>query len=1006
MVSGWSGPGVEQKTHPQAVPRAEWFRTFAESASVAVFVYARDRFLFVNPESARLTGYPPDELLRLDPRSLVHPDFHAALTGLDFSLPEPRLAARPTDLKIVRRNGEERWVAFTTAPIELDGTVVALGTAVDVTEGKRAQQALARRLDLENLLAEVSHAFLQVEPAKLDGAVIHALERITRATAADRCRLLRVASSGGDTFVCTHEWSRFDEGAAPSGAHMASISLPWSGPRLAAGKVVAILDAQRLPEDASGERQVAAAEGVQAALAVPMMVAGRLEGCLRLEVLGRPRRWRDADRRLLVLSADIVGSALHRQRALQDLQASRDWLELAQRAGRSIAWEWHAADDRILLSPHVAEVFGVDPDEVPQRGRELLAYVPREEHAMLAEAARRTFKLDEPYAVEHRVVPPGGPVIWLVVHGQAVRDATGWVVRMIGVSADITERKMAEAELQREKEYAQVTLASIGDGVIRTDAHGRIDFMNSAAQKLTGFSAVEATGRPVGEVYQVRDEATGSLLPNPVERCLTENRVLESSDPAALLRRGGSELSVHASAAPIRDDAGRTVGAVLAFQDVTRLRSLEREMAYLARHDPLTGLINRREFEDRLQEALRSVRAGGRRFALCYLDLDDFKIVNDTCGHGAGDQLLRQLASILADTIRPCDTVARLGGDEFAVLLTDCQIEDARQLADQLLAAVTRHRFAWDDRIFSVGVSIGVIPLVDPSATRAQLLSAADSACYVAKDRGRNQIYLSQPNDAELAARAVQMQWMERIGRAIEDGRLRLFRQPIVPLADDGESGLSEILLRLVDTDGTVFEARQFLTAAERFRLMPTIDRWVVEHAFAVLGRLHRAQRLRGASYAVNLSGQSLGERGFLDFVVTQLERHRVPGEAISFEITETSAITNMASAQSFMTALRARGCRFVLDDFGSGLSSFRYLSRLKLDFVKIDGAIVRAMLDEPVLWEMVASIHRIGRRMGLRTIGEWVERPEILDALRSIGVDFAQGYLLGPPAPLDETPL
>ena len=993
---------MQQRTQPQIVPGVEWFRTLAETASVAVFVYSRDRFLFVNPESARLTGYTVEELLRLDSRSLVHPDFHAAIPRLDDDPTEPRIAARPVELRIVCRNGEERWIAFTAARVELDGVRAGLGTAVDITEAKRAQQALARRLDLENLLAEVSHRFLQVEPADLDDAVIDALGRITRATGADRCRLLRTAP-GESSFACTHEWSRFGQERPPSGAHIASITLPWSGPRLASGKVVAIIDAQRLPDDASGELHVAAAEGVRAVLGVPMMVADRLDGCLRLEVLGRPRRWRDADRRLLVLSAAIVGSALHRHRALQDLQASRDWLELAQHAGRSIAWEWHPADDRILMSAHVAEVFGVDPTKVPSRGRELLSYVPRDEYPRLAQAARRTFKLDEPYAVEHRILIPDGGECWLVVHGQAVRDASGWVVRMIGVSADITERKQAEAELQREKEHAQVTLASIGDGVIRTDAHGRIDFMNPAAQNLTGFRTREASGRPVGEIYRVRDEATGRMRPNLVELCLGEGRVMETSDPVALLRHDGSELAVHDSAAPIRDASGRTVGSVLVFQDVTRLRSLEREMAHLALHDPLTGLINRREFENRLNDAIRALRRNGRRFALCYLDLDDFKIVNDTCGHGAGDELLRQLAGILTQSIRPCDTVARLGGDEFAVLLADCQIPDARRLADQLLGAVTRHRFAWEDRMFSVGASIGVIPLADPSATMAQLLSAADSACYVAKDRGRNQIYLSEPDDTELAARKVQMQWMERIGRALEDGRLRLYHQPIRSLSGSLSPSLSEILLRLVDVDGTVYEACQFMTAAERFRLMPTIDRWVVENALATLGRLHRQGRLNDVCYAVNLSGQSLGEQGFLEFIAGQLELHGVPGEAVSFEITETSAITNMAFAQKLIASLRQRGCRFVLDDFGSGLSSFRYLSRLEVDYVKIDGAIVRAMLDEPVLYEMVASIHRIGRRMGLKTIGEWVERDEILDALRLIGVDYAQGFLLAVPEPFQE---
>ncbi len=991
-----------RQTADRFVIGTEWFRTLAETASVAVFVYSRDRFLFVNPESARLTGHTVDEMLGMDPWSLVHPSSRDDVPRLDPDDRPPEAPAHPVELKIVRRDGEERWIAFTTTLVEISGQRAGLGTAVDITSAKRAQQALARRLELENLLADISHRFLRAGPAEIDTIVIDSIARITKAVGGDRGRLLR-RGPDGTCFVCTHEWSRFATAPVAPAEVLPEIVLPWSTGALQRGRTVAVEDASRLPDEAAVEREVASAEGVRAWLQVPVHLLDRLTGCLRIEVLGRPRRWRDEDRRLVRLVSQVIGSALQRHEALVELRASRDWLALAQGAGRSIAWEWDAVTDRMRVSHNTAEIFGVAPDQVPSLGRELLEFVPADDRAILSSAALRTFKLGERYTAEHRVVPPDGKARWLVVHGQAVRNADGRVVRMRGVSADITERKRAEEALEHEKELAQVTLASIGDGVIRTDLDGRVDLMNPAAEALTGIDGRQAVGRPVTEVYTVRDEATGRQRPSPVERCLREGRVVESSDPVVLVRHDGSELAVRDSAAPIRDPRGRLVGTVLVIRDVTRLRGLEREMAYLASHDPLTGLMNRREFRARLAQAVRSSERHGTHHALCYLDLDDFKIVNDTSGHGAGDELLRQLAEVLAESVRPCDTLARLGGDEFAILLANSPVGTARQLAESLLGAVSRFRFVWQDRVFAVGASIGVIPVTGSGATVGELLSAADSACYVAKDKGRNQIHLSEPDDAELAARRVEMQWMERIGRALEEGRMVLYSQPIMPLAAAGPPVMDEVLLRLVEHDGVVIEPVQFISAAERFRLMPTIDRWVIDRALATIADLGEDAERQGRCWALNLSGQSLGDDGFLDYVVGRMAAHDVAGSQLCFEITETAAISNMSAARRFIAGLKTRGCRFVLDDFGSGLSSFRYLSRLEIDYLKIDGAIVRNMVRDPVLHEMVASTHRIARRMSVQTIGEWVEQPSVLEALRALGVDFGQGYLLARPQPFGE---
>jgi diguanylate cyclase (GGDEF)-like protein/PAS domain S-box-containing protein len=529
---------------------------------------------------------------------------------------------------------------------------------------------------------------------------------------------------------------------------------------------------------------------------------------------------------------------------------------------------------------------------------------------------------------------------------------------------------------------------------VRTDAEGRVDYLNPVAEQLTGHSLASALGRPLAEIYDVVDEATGQPRPNPVELCLAEGKVVVLPGHSRLRRADGEEFAVRDSAAPIRDGAGVPRGAVLVVQDVTQLRGLEREMVYLARHDSLTGLITRRELERQLETALASAAEGTRHHALCYLDLDEFKLVNDTCGHVAGDELLRQITALLAAQVREADVIARLGGDEFGVLLYDCSLEGAGAVAEKLCRTVRKFRFTWEDRAFDVGVSIGVVPINTESGTLSQVLSAADAACYVAKEQGRNRAHLYQPDDRAVAERYGEMQWVQRINRGFEENRFRLYSQPIMPLAGGPE--MAEILLRLVGEDGQLLPTPSFIAAAERYHLIRNIDRWVVDAA------LDRIPEVPGDRiFTINLSGQSLGDPAFLDFVLGRVRRGRVPPQRICFEITETATIANLGRARQFILVLKELGCRFVLDDFGSGLSSFAYLQSLPVDFLKIDGEFVRHLPSDPVQRALVEAIHNVGHLMGLVTIAESVESEAAAIALREIGVDYAQGFWLGMPAPL-----
>jgi diguanylate cyclase (GGDEF)-like protein/PAS domain S-box-containing protein len=585
---------------------------------------------------------------------------------------------------------------------------------------------------------------------------------------------------------------------------------------------------------------------------------------------------------------------------------------------------------------------------------------------------------------------------------EPLRDASGEITGCIGIAVDITERKRAEEALSREKELAQVTLASIGDGVIRADAEGGIDYLNPVAERLTGWTSERALGRPVVEVFQLIDEMTRKPLPDPVQRCLGEGKVVESPGHALLISADGKEYSVRDSAAPIYDRDGGALGAVLVFKDVTQLRGMEREMIYLASHDALTGLINRREFEIRLKRAIRGSRAERRHHVLLYLDLDEFKVVNDTCGHLVGDEMLKQITALLRSRVRRSDILARLGGDEFGVLLEDCPLDHARQIAEEMRRTVREFRFCWRDQIFEVGVSIGLVPINADSGDLNHVLSAADAACYVAKDSGRNRVHEYELDDTLVAERYGEMQWIHRIHRAFEDRRFRLFYQMIQPLAPDaGRELLCEVFVRMLDRTGKVIEPSAFIAAAERYHLIGSLDRWVVKTAFAALAEAQRREWSRPVLFAINLSGQSLSEENFLTFVVEELEKSRVDSRRICFEITETAAISKLDSAMRFISVLKTKGCRFILDDFGSGLSSFAYLRDLQVDFLKIDGEFVQNMMEDRVKRAMVESINQIGHVMGIQTIAEWVENQKTLEALKELGVDYAQGYWLCHPQPL-----
>jgi|GEM_PF-649479 len=558
-------------------------------------------------------------------------------------------------------------------------------------------------------------------------------------------------------------------------------------------------------------------------------------------------------------------------------------------------------------------------------------------------------------------------------------------------------------ELFQQKELAEITLHSIGDAVISTDAEGLVTYLNPVAEELTGWQMEVARGRHIGEIFRIVNGLSREPEPNPVEQCLKERRVVGLVGNVVLLHRDGSEYMVEDSAAPICGRNGELVGAVMVFFDVSMMHRVPHVLSYHATHDALTGLINRREFERRLSELMVEARQSGHVHALAYLDLDQFKLVNDSCGHAVGDRLLCQLTWLLKERVRDSDTLARLGGDEFALLLENCTFDRARQISEELRRTVKGFRFVWKEHSFAIGVSIGLVPITPDSVTPAEVLSEADAACFAAKEKGRNRIQAFEPGDRELARRHGEMQWVSRINKALDEDRFRLYCQSIIPLTS-GEAAHGEILLRLEEESGRQIPPFAFLPAAERYNQMAAIDRWVIQHALVAIGAYLRTSEQPAALRCnINLSGASLGEEGFADYVLTQLEQHDVPGGALCFEITESEAIANLERAAAFMRRLKERGCRFALDDFGSGLSSFAYLKTLPVDYLKIDGSFVREVVHDEVAREMVRAIHAVGHVMGIKTVAEYVENEQILAVIREIGIDYAQGYGIGYPKPLAE---
>ncbi len=740
--------------------------------------------------------------------------------------------------------------------------------------------------------------------------------------------------------------------------------------------------------------------GIRACWSFPLIAsAGRVIGTLDV-YLQQPRQPTTDELDKLGRMARLAGIAIKRQLDEEKLRSSEtryrglfenvvDGVYITSREG-----------DVITVNPALVDMLGFDSaDELKKSGRTTRLYVnPIDRERVFARLEAQGFVKN----FEYRLRRKDGREIVVLENSRAIYDSDGRIVAHEGTITDITDRKIAETRVFEEKERAQVTLQSIGDGVITTDRDGCIDYINPVAQDLTGWDTRSARGKPIGEIMTIVNEHTRSTVDNPVIRCLNEGRVIALAENSVLIAKQGTEIPIQDSAAPIRDRIGNIIGAVMVFHDVSKETRLFRQLSYQASHDAVTGLINRREFENQLVAALESTYSNAElTHGVLYVDLDQFKVVNDTFGHAAGDELLRQISNIVQENIRSTDILARLGGDEFGVLLERCDEQRAIEVAESIRQAIEEHRFTWQGAFTNVRCSIGVVIVTHESPSVASVMSSADVACYSAKDTGRNQIHLYRDSDASV--RHEEMKWVSRITKAVEDERLELFYQPIISIGGqrEGAAGHYELLLRMRDESGELVQPDQFIPAAERYNMMSTLDRWVIREALSKLADRSARGRAR-FTLAINLSGTSLSEDRFLEFVIEELKRQQLPAGAICFEITETAAISNLSRVVHFMQTLKQLGCMFSLDDFGSGLSSFTYLKNLPVDYIKIDGQFIRNVVDNKVDESMVLAINQVGRALGIETIAERVETREVMDKLGELGVTYAQGYFIARPTSVD----
>lgn len=705
---------------------------------------------------------------------------------------------------------------------------------------------------------------------------------------------------------------------------------------------------------------------------------------------------RDNHRYFITQIEDIHAAKL----AEKQLEESRRRLELAVTAGQVGIWQYNLKTETLVWDARMYALYDVEQNGPHEGSLDMWRQAVHADDVGVAEAAMlAAVEAQSLLDIEFRIIRQDGQVRYIRARAEVLLDDEGEPLGVLGTNWDVSDAKQLQASLAEEKARLRVTLNSIADGVIATDQQGAVSFMNPVAESLTGWREHEAYGVAVDNIFTVvMDDGQTSMCPISIALRGGDASVLREG--TTLVSRDGSRYDIQDSAAPLKNESGDVIGAVMVFRDVSARRAMQKKLHYHATHDSLTGLTNRREFEHALQTTLE--QADGEWNMLCFIDLDRFKVVNDTAGHVAGDALLRECARVIAKQTREGDVLARLGGDEFGLILRRCPPQRAVQIAERLIATLDDLRFTWNESLYDIGASVGLVQLDDNILTVEAAMSRADVACYAAKYRGRSQVSVYTPDDSEASRRHHELQMAAGLNDSLAENRFLLYGQEIRPIQGCAEEEIHyEVLLRLRDQDGAVLSPGAFIPAAERYQVMPKIDRWVLKEVFVNL-KAQLAQ-LPHMQLSINLSATSLDDSEFIAYLEQLLRDSQLEPSRFTFEITETTVVNQMSSAISVLETIRSWGCKVALDDFGSGFSSFSYLKQFAVDSVKIDGSFVRNMLNNQVDGTIVESINEVAHRLGVKTVAEYVEDLAMLPALEKAGVDYAQGYAIGKPVSLIE---
>ena len=918
------------------------------------------RILWANPGLERLFGYETGALAGA-PTRLIYPDGEAYAAIAEVA--RPVLAGGGTyraEVEMVRKDGERIWVDLAGKVLDTD-TSESLWLFADITPRRQAEdQARAATLELERTLAAA-----------------HASEARYRLLAENANDMIATMSPDSTILFVTPAVQRV---------------LGYTPEEVVGRKTLELTH----PDDIGATLRVFASligAGPDGASA-PYEFRGLHKNGSWVWLEGQPRVEFDPSGAPLYFQ-DVVRDVSSRKNAEAALRTSRAFLARTSEAAGVGGWEYDLASETLTWSDETCRLHDLEPGHQPTLA-EAISYYEPEARVVIEKAVRAGIHSGKGWDLELPSRSANGRRFWARAVG-APEFERGRVVRLVGAFQDVTEQRRIARDLAKSHDLLQVTLQAIGDAVVTTDARGMITWLNAAAQSLTEWKSEECEGKPLAHIFRPLHEETRLPLPDPVAECLGSGASRCLAAHSVMLSRSGKEYGVEGSVSPLHDDHETLLGAVVVLRDTSEQRRHGRELTYRATHDPLTGLANRAEFEARISQLLAQRHEEDPSSAVLFIDLDQFKLVNDSCGHTAGDELLKQVGTLFHDSVRGTDLVARLGGDEFGILLDRCEAGIAAQIAQKICGRIDQFRFLHEGKRYRVGTSIGLVPVTRNWVNTAALIKAADTACYAAKEAGRNRVHVWIENDHAIETRQGQMQWVRRIQTAIDENEFELFAQRIVCI-DGAEEGLNcEVLLRLRQPDGSLISPGVFLPAAERFFLATHIDRWVVKRVFEMIEAGWTAG-LPIARISINLSGQSIGDRSFHLDLLDMLAAAKFDVRVLCFEITETAAITNLADARAFIEAVRALGVRIALDDFGAGASSFGYLKNFPIDYIKIDGQFVQHILDDRLDQVAVRCFVDFAQAMGVTSIAECIETSAVLHALGEFGVDMAQGYLLHMP--------